>query len=510
MKPYIAQRSQNRDERGPSDELRIAVTFRRPQDRLGPTKLATRLSAASVMSFRPDPYDVDRALHELHRRGFTPTVRGKLTASVRGTRAQFEKVFGTKLVPVKLDAKKDYQFHTFYYPPANAPWTPDPALMDLIDDAYIQWPHIYMAKKKAPRRRAPARPAMARAPAASAISATPPIVDYWHLNVPRDLTQLLDATRVHQAGTTGKGIRIVMIDTGFDHSHPFFTSHGFTSSVVLAPGANNRGTDPGSHGTGESTNIFSLAPGATFIGVKLDRDGDPQDGASILEGFQEALKHQPHVISISMGYDLRTDDGQSPLAELPGSLKALEAEIHAAIASGIVVVFSAGNGHYSFPGQMPDVISAGGVFVDRNGSMQVSDYASAFKSEIYPGRNVPDFCGLVGLLPNADYIMLPVPPGQEIDRENAAHDETRPTDAWAVFSGTSAAAPQLAGVCALLLEKNPGLKPAEIKAVLTRTAREITAGHGSPASDPDGAGESARDGAAGAGLVDAFSAWQQV
>jgi len=150
--------------------------------------------------------------------------------------------------------------------------------------------------------------------------------------------------------------------------------------------------------------------------VKLENDSDPSGGASILEGFQEALRHQPHIISVSMGYDLRAPDGQSGLDQLPGSLKALEAEIHAAIASGIVVVFSAGNGHYSFPGQMPDVVSAGGVFVDSNGLMQVSDYASAFRSPIYSGRQVPDFCGLVGLLPHADYIMLPVPPSQEIDR----------------------------------------------------------------------------------------------
>jgi hypothetical protein len=197
---------------------------------------------------------------------------------------------------------------------------------------------------------------------------------------------------------------------------------------------------------GKSANIFSIAPGATFIGVKLENDGDPGAGASILEGVQEALRHQPHVISVSMGYDLREADQRTPLSQLPGSLKALEAEIHAAVDAGIVVVFSAGNGHYSFPGQMPDVISAGGVFVDANDSMQASDYASAFTSLIYSGRSVPDCCGLVGMLPNADYIMLPVPPSEEIDRENSAHDGTAPDDGWAVFSGTSAAAPQLAAV----------------------------------------------------------------
>ena len=111
----------------------------------------------------------------------------------------------------------------------------------------------------------------------------------------------------------------------------------------------------------------------------------------------------PHVISISMGYDLRDQATGQQLTQLPNGLKALEAEIQAAIASGIVVVFSAGNGHYSFPGSMPEVVSAGGVFVDARGAMQASDYASAFASAVYSGRSVPDFCGLVGLLPHAAY-----------------------------------------------------------------------------------------------------------
>jgi subtilisin family serine protease len=503
MKPYSPDQTPVRESGSPSDLLRIAVTFRRRQDGLGPTKSSARLSAASVMSFVPDAYDMDVGLQELHRHGFTTTVRGRMSASIRGTRQQFEKIFGTRLATVRLDASKDYQFHTFYYPPDGAPWNPDPALARLIDDAYIQWPHIYMARTPASSSRTPG------GPGARPVSADPPNVDYWHLNVPIDLTRLLDATPIHRAGTIGAGVRVAMIDTGFYHSHPFFPGHGYSSSVVLAPGATNRLTDPGSHGTGESANIFSIAPGATFIGVKLENDADPSAGASILEGFQEALKHQPHVISVSLGYDLRAEDGQTPLSDLPGSLKALEAEIHAAIASGITVVFSAGNGHYSFPGQMPDVLSAGGVYVDADGSMRASDYASAFESLIYSGRSVPDFCGLVGLLPHADYIMLPVPPGQEIDQENSEHDKTGPHDGWAVFSGTSAAAPQLAAVCALLLAKNPGLKPADIKAILRRTAREITQGHANPASDPSGAGEAAADGAAGAGLVDAFAAWQQ-
>lgn len=500
----------------PSDELSIAVTFRSPRERLGPTKLAARLSSASAASLRPDPLDMDKALYELHTRGFVVSQRGRLTASVRGSRHLFEKVFGTKLKTFRVDPTQQCSFDAFYYPPADAPWNPDPALMEMIDDAYIQWPHIYMASRA--RKAAKPRPKPPATPSGS-LSAAPPNVNFFHLKVPNDVPRHLNATPVHAEGTTGKGIRVAMIDSGFAHSHPYFAAHNFTSSVVLAAGASNNTTDKNGHGTGESANVFAVAPGATFIGVKVDNDDDPRGGASILEGFQEALRHRPHVISVSLGYDLCPTDAQGNrisnkhLTKLPNGLVALEAEIQAAVADGVVVVFSAGNGHVSFPGMMPELISAGGVFVDENGGMQASDYASAFESRIYSGRKVPDFCGLVGLQPHADYIMLPIPSGCEIDRDNSAHDGTARDDGWGVFSGTSAAAPQLAGVCALLLEKNPGLTPRDVKAVLKRTSRDVVRGSANEASNEDRPGLTAgpgQDGATGAGLVDAFAAWKQV
>jgi subtilisin family serine protease len=145
------------------------------------------------------------------------------------------------------------------------------------------------------------------------------------------------------------------------------------------------------------------------------------------------------------------------------------------------VVFSAGNGHWAFPGQHPDVISAGGVYVDENLTLTASDYASGFLSTIFPGRRVPDVCGLVGRSPAGAYIMLPVPPGAKIDADCAGgaypqKDQTLPNDGWAAFSGTSAAAPQVAGICALLKQANPMLTPVEIKELLHITAYDVTKG----------------------------------
>ena len=77
---------------------------------------------------------------------------------------------------------------------------------------------------------------------------------------------------------------------------------------------------------------------------------------------------------------------------------------------------------------------------------------------------------------------------------------------WGAFSGTSAASPMVAGVCALLKEVDPTLSPVDIKNILKYTARDITAGtnaHGNAAVPGP-------DGATGFGLVDAERAIETV
>jgi hypothetical protein len=123
---------------------------------------------------------------------------------------------------------------------------------------------------------------------------------------------------------------------------------------------------------------------------------------------------------------------------------------------------------------------------------------------------VPDVCGLVGQKPYAAYILLPIPPGSPVDQDCAlGGDGTDPTDGWAAFSGTSAAAPQVAGICALMKQVDPGLSPAQAKEILKQTAIDVTAGWASsqaggyptlPGPDP----------ATGHGLADAYAAVQAV
>jgi subtilisin family serine protease len=277
---------------------------------------------------------------------------------------------------------------------------------------------------------------------------------------------------------------------------------------MLGPGAINLKRDDNGHGSAEAANVFATAPGVTFTMIK---QGDNSTAA-----FKAAVALKPDIITCSWGFDLV--DPASPnrqhLAAVPGTLKALELEVAHAVASGICVVFSAGNGHVSFPGMHPDVISAGGVFVDQNQDLSASDYASAFDSKPFPGRHVPDVCGLVGMQPEAIYIMLPLQPGCEIDKELASGkpfpdgDQTTKADGWSAISGTSAAAPQLAGICALLKQKRPSITPLEIKQALIASARDCTLGQANDASNEGTALKATPgiDGATGHGLVDAAGA----
>src|SRR5262249_49202018 len=257
---------------------------------------------------------------------------------------------------------------------------------------------------------------------------------------------------------------------------------------ALAPEADESGA-----GTGGSPNIMAIAPDCELLPVKANF-------ANTIAAFNAAVALQPHIISCSWGSHV-------PFA-LSAADMALEAAVAAAVASGIIVIFAAGNGHAGFPGQHPDVISAGGVYVAQDGSMQASNYSSGFQSQVYPGRSVPDVCGLVGMRPKAIYIMLPVEPGDQIDQGNVGTfddgDETATDDGWAAFSGTSAAAPQLAGIAALLKQVVPSATPGLVKAALMTTARAVTAGMCSAVPDLHGglpASEST-----GSGLIDATAA----
>ena len=333
-------------------------------------------------------------------------------------------------------------------------------------------------------------------------SVIPPKPNYWHLNVPDDICQGINAHPVHRQGIRGDGVKVVMVDSGW-YRHPFFESHSYQGKVVLDGGAVNPELDEHGHGTGESANLFAVAPNVELTMVKAMLKKSAL--VNSVGAFKKAVSLNPDIISCSWG-DAQKDPPLSAFARV------MSAVVSDAVNRGIIVIFSAGNGGWSFPGQHPDVISAGGVYMSSDGKLEASDYASGFRSRIFPQRTVPDVCGLVGKLRRATYIMLPVQPGSLMDITRGIlsirhphGDETLPNDGWAVFSGTSAAAPQLAGICALMKQISPQISPQQTRDLLKKTARDILVGRGSLGTGGNRA-TSGIDLATGSGLADAFQA----
>jgi subtilisin family serine protease len=456
------------------------------------------ITSENVQNFYSDNQLTRSAVDKLRTEGFNVLAVGDTTITIGAPAEVYERVFRTKIVAEERPAIKSFGIEdtaTFL----DSPDTEMPGLVrvdksplaGVLEGVALNEPVYYFAAMPIPTVVPPAPLVGPWAPSALA-----PQKAYWHLDVPGEVALAINAERAHRAGFTGRGVKVVSVDSGW-YRHPYFVERGYRASpVVLGPATSNPDHDEHGHGTGESANIFAVAPDVEFTMVKINF-------VNAVGAFNVACALKPHVITCSWGSSVQS-------GPLSASNVTLAAAVANAVLNGIIVIFSAGNGQWGFPGQHPDVISAGGVYMHPNGSVEATPYASGFVSNVYPGRRSPDVCGLVGLPPRAQYIMLPVEPGDTLDRDlsGGAHpngDETTNVDGWAAFSGTSAAAPQLAGTVALMKQACGHLTPAAVKAILKSTAYDVTTGSSNPATGGHPAGPGP-DLATGSGLADATKA----
>jgi hypothetical protein len=438
------------------------------------------INTSTVARFQSESRVIDEAVNRLRAAGFEILQITPLTINIAGSQETYEKAFHTKLVIEQREVIKPGAIVAL----AEFIECPDTALPGLIASTGTQFEDVIEGV------------ALEEPRYFMAVSMFPPPLPYWHLDVPADVSLGINADKVHRSGITGSGIRVAMVDSGH-YAHPFFAGRGYkVAPVVLGPGAVNPASDEVGHGTGESANIFAVAPDVELLPVKVNFTNS-------VGAFNAAAALNPHIITCSWG-------SSKQFGPLSAADQALAAAIAAAWASGIVVVFSAGNGHWGFPSQHPDCIAAGGVFMAADESLRASDYASGFMSNIYPQRRVPDACGLVGMQPKAIYITLPIEPGCQIDTSYGGGvfpngDQTGTKDGWGSFSGTSAAAPQLAGLAALIKQACPKLTPADVRDIMRKTARDVTVGNCSPSTGGNPA-TPGPDLATGDGLVDAYKA----
>lgn len=444
------------------------------------------ITSENISEFYSEESNVRRVRNQLADYGFNIQSVTPVSISFSGPSHLFRDTFGVQLSTkdrIEVSAGQQVEFFAASTEDAQRLRQPPQALASFTEGiAIAQPPELYE-------------------------SALPPIAPidpsaYRYFFVPDEIAVMLRASRVHRLDVTGKNVVVAMIDSGH-YDHPFFNWHGYrVLTTLLGPGQSNPGDDMVGHGTGESANIFAAAPDIRLRPIKGLSDPVGDFNVAI------ASSPKPQIITNSWGYNVDHQSWaqlKSNNISLYNYLKTLEATVASAIASGIVVCFSCGNGtKRGFPSSHPEVISVGGVHVNYPSlSLEASSYASSFASLLYPGRRCPDVCGLTGKAASisgatrAPSIMLPVQPGASLDAITPSTGATN--DGWGLFSGTSAACPQVAGVIALMLEKDPSLTPAAVKNKLMDTARDVTTGS-------SGTGESAGPGvddATGAGLVDA-------
>ena len=305
-----------------------------------------------------------------------------------------------------------------------------------------------------------------------------------------EMIQADDAYASPVTGVTGAGVRIAVLDSGIDATHPDLAlgtktvenvkilgyTKLFREQVITLEGQLNTDTT-----TGHGTHVAGIAAGGgglsggRYAGVAPDADLIGVGSADGLE-MLTALGGYDWILANRERLDIRVINNSwadGKIAYDPND--PLNVASKAAHDAGITVVFAAGNDGQSAPGvynryAWPDwVIGVGGV--DKLGKL--GDYSSRgdethHADVVAPGSWIISTRAQTGVVsfPN----QLPIDPTDPMNPRVVA------PELWPYYTGmvgTSMAAPHVAGVVALLLEANPSLSPDEVKQVLVDTATPV-------------------------------------
>jgi subtilisin family serine protease len=274
-----------------------------------------------------------------------------------------------------------------------------------------------------------------------------------------DLTQV-GAPQAWRDGETGKGVRVAVLDTGVDATHPDLA--GKIVASMNFTGVDGDTVDRFGHGTHVAATIAGsgarsggryrgVAPDAQLIvGKVLGDDGFGTD-SDLIAGMQWAAP-QARVVNLSLGADVT--DGTDPVST---ALDALTAQY------GTLFVVAAGNSgpfgdSVGSPGAAATALTVGAV----DATDTVADFSSRGPQQ-----------GAVSMKPEI------VAPGVDIVSARAAGtDLGEPIDQWYTrLSGTSMATPHVAGAAADLAQARPDWDAAQLKAALVGAADPA---HGDP------------------------------
>jgi serine protease AprX len=263
-------------------------------------------------------------------------------------------------------------------------------------------------------------------------------------------------------GATGRGVGVAVVDSGIA------PSSAFGPRLRRAPLGGT--ADAHGHGTfvagvlGARTTAYrGVAPGVRLYDVNVAQP-DGVFSSDVVAGLEWVLANHRRlnirVVNLSLAETLPSSYRTNPMNRAVAQLWR----------SGVVVVAAAGNlgpGSAVYaPANDPYAITVGAL--DQSGTLRRADDVAAGFSATGPtldGFAKPDLLApgrrIVSLLP-ADSVL-----GREAPAANVF------SDGLASMSGTSFAAPQVAGAAAILLQRHPSWTPDEVKWVLTRTSRAV-------------------------------------
>lgn len=273
----------------------------------------------------------------------------------------------------------------------------------------------------------------------------------------------VDAELVWPSGNTANAIKVGVIDTGISNKHSDLTANikGGVNTINARKGWNDD-NGHGSHvagiigGVNNTAGIIGMAPDADLYAIKVLNANGSGYVSDVMEGILWGVTNQMRVLNMSLG--------------MSSDVQSMHDVVIAAYNAGVVIVAAAGNsgGSVNYPAAYPEVIAVGAT--DQN------NIIAGFSSR-----------------------------GPEVDlaAPGVSIFSTYKGTGFATLSGTSMAAPHVAGAAALVLGTPVGAydldadgawDPAEVLAKLKAAATDL--------------GAAGRDDLYGAGLLNAFSAVQ--